>query len=373
MPASLIFFRAAGHCVRTVSLVVFDLVRLAVLAAHSRRSLAAENLFLRKQLALFQERKVRPRRADDSTRWMMATLSRMFQWRDALVHVKPDTLIRWHRKGFRLFWRWKSKPSGRPRLPRDLQQLIRQMAVANPTWGEERIANELKLKLGIRVSPRTVGKYVQSGHPVRTPDPKQRWLTFIHNHAQVIAACDFFVVVTATFRTLYVFVIMELGTRRILHHNVTAHPTAEWTLQQFREALPGDHAYRFLIHDRDSIFSKGLDKEVTAMGVRVLRTPVQAPKANSLCERFGGTLRRECLDLLIPFNESHLKFVLKAWIAHFNHARPHMSLGPGIPTALRLPAQESAHRHHIPADHAVRSAAILGGLHHEYWLEKVAA
>src|SRR6185312_12016478 len=128
--------------------------------------------------------------------------------------------------------------TGRPRLHKNLRQLIRQMAVENVTWGEERIANELKLKLGIRVSPRTVGKYVQSGHPVCTPDPKQRWLTFIHKHAQVIAACDFFVVVTATFRTLYVFVIMQLGTRRILHHNVTAHPTAEWTLQQFREALP---------------------------------------------------------------------------------------------------------------------------------------
>lgn len=372
MPASLIFFLAAEHCIRTVSLVV-DLVRLAILTPYSRRSLAAENLFLRKQLALFQERKVKPGRADDSTRWIMATLSRMFQWRGVLVNVKPDTLIRWHRKGFRLFWRWKSKPNGRPRLPRNLQQLIRQMAVENPIWGEERIANELKLKLGIRVSPRTVGKYLQRGHPVRTPDPNQRWLTFVHNHAQVIAACDFLVVVTATFRTLYVFVILELGTRRILHYNVTAHPTAEWTLQQFREALSDDHPYRFLIHDRDSIFSKELDKEITAMGVRVLRIPVQAPKANSLCERFGGTLRRECLDLLIPFNESHLKFVLNAWIAHFNRARPHMSLGPGIPAPLRPPAPESAHRHRIPADHVVRRGAILGGLHHEYWLEKVAA
>jgi putative transposase len=195
-----------------------------------------------------------------------------------LVNVKPDTLIRWHRKGFRLFWRWKSKSTGRPRLPKDLRQLIREMAAENPTWGEERIANELKLKLGIRVSPRTVEKYLRD-FPVRTPDPKQRWLTFVHNQAQVIVACDFFVVVTATFRTLYVFVIMELGTRRILHHNVTAHPTAEWTLQQFREALPGAHPYRYVIHDRDNIFSKGLDKGVTDLGVRVLRTPVRAPKA----------------------------------------------------------------------------------------------
>ena len=160
------------------------------------------------------------------------------------------------------------------------------MAAENATWGEERIANELKLKLGIRVSPRTVGKYLRTGGPVRTPDPKQRWLTFVRNHAQVIVACDFFVVVTATFRTLYVFVIMELGTRRILHHNVTAHPTAEWTVQQFREALPGGHAYRFLIHDRDSIFSKELDKEVTAMGVRVLRTPVQGAKGEFILRTF---------------------------------------------------------------------------------------
>ena len=186
----------------------------------------------------------------------------------------------------------------------------------NPSWGEERIANESKLKLGIQVLPRTVRKYLHSGGPRREPDPKQRWLPFVRNHAKAIVACDFFVVITATFRTLYVFVIIELGTRRILHHNVTAHPTAEWTLQQFREALPGDHPYRFVIHDRDSIFSKQLDKGVTDLGVRVLRTPVRAPMANSVCERFGGTLRRECLDFLIPLNERHLKLTIKEWGLH---------------------------------------------------------
>ena len=173
-------------------------------------------------------------------------------------------------------------------MPNNIRQLIREMGAENPTWGEERIADELQTKLGIRVSPRTVGKYLQSGRPVRTPDPKQRWLTFVHNHAKGIVACDFFVVVTAAFRTVYVFVIMELGTRRFLHQNVTAHPTAEWTLQQFREALADDHPYRFVIHDRDSIFSKDLDRGVKAMGVRVLRTPVRAPKANAVCERLGG-------------------------------------------------------------------------------------
>jgi putative transposase len=373
MAAPLTWLAALRHCFVTVILVFVDFGRLVATGIRSRRALAAENLFLRKQLALFQERKVKPRRADDSTRWMMATLSRMFTWRDALWNVKPDTLIGWHRKGFRLFWRWKSRRTGRPPLPKDLRQLIREMAADNPIWGEERIANELRLKLGIRVSPRTVGKYLHSGGRVRPPDPQQRWLTFVRNHAQVVVACDFFVVVTATFRTLYVLVIMELGTRRILHHNLTAHPSAEWTVQQFREALPGSHAYHYLIHDRDRIFSKELDKEITAMGVQVLPTPVRAPKANAVCERFGGTLRRECLDFLIPFNERHLRFVLKKWIAHFNHSRPHMSLGPGIPVALRLSPPESAHRHRIPAGHAVCRAAVLGGLHHEYWLENVAA
>jgi transposase InsO family protein len=304
---------------------------------------------------------------------MMATLSRMFQWRDALVNVKPDTLIRWHRKGFRLFWRWKSKPTGRPRLPKDLRELICKMASENPTWGEERIANELKLKLGIRVSPRTVEKYLRNGSPVRAPDPKQRWLTFVHNHAKVIVACDFFVVVTATFRTLYVLVIMELGTRRILYKNVTAHPTAEWTLQQFREALPGDHPYRFLIHDRDSIFSKQLDKGVTDLGVRVLRTPVRAPMANSVCERLGGSLRRECLDFLIPLNERHLKMTVRECGIHYNRGRPHSSLGPGIPEPNQESVPVSDHRHKLPAGYRVVKTPVLRGLHHEYSLVKEAA
>ena len=301
MPALLMFSITLRHCLAMATIVLLDIGRFACIGLRSRRALAAENLFLRKQLALFQERNAKANRADDSTRWIMATLSQMFPWRNALWNVKPDTLIRWHRKGFRLFWRWKSRPAGRPRLPADLLRLIRDMAAANVTWGEERIANELRLKLAIRVSPRTIGKYLRTGRPVRTPDPRQRWLSFVRNHARVIVACDFFVVVTATFRMLYVFVIMDLDTRRILHYNVTSHPTAEWTAQQFREALPGSHAYRFVIHDRDSIFSRELDKEISAMGGRVLQTPVRAPKANSVCERFGGTLRRECLDFLIPF------------------------------------------------------------------------
>jgi transposase InsO family protein len=209
------------------------------------------------------------------------------------------------------------------------------MAAENPIWGEARIADELRLKLGLRVSPRTVGKYRSAGRgPRRTPDPKRRWTTFVRNHAKGIVACDFFVVVTATFRVLYGFVVMEIGTRRIVHQNVTAHPTADWTLQQFREALPGDHAYQYVIYDRDRIYSKDLDRGVESMGVRVLRTPVRSPKANCFCERLVRTVCRECLDFLIPLSENHLKHMLREWVAHYNHDRPHKSLGPGIPAPL---------------------------------------
>jgi transposase InsO family protein len=216
------------------------------------------------------------------------------------------------------------------------------MAAENPIWGEERIADELKLKLGVHVSPRTGAKYLRRGGPVRTPDPKHRWSTFVRNHARAIVACDFFIVVTASFLILYVFVIMELGARRILHHNVTAHPTSEWTLQQFREALPGDHPDRFVIYDRDSIFSWKLDQAVTDLGVRVLRTPVRAPLANSICERFGGSLRRECLDFLIPLNERQLKKTLNEWGIHHTRGRLHSSLEPGMPepNQERLPASD---------------------------------
>ena len=215
-----------------------------------------------------------------------------------LAIVQPATFTRWHRQGFRLFWRRKSR-CGRPPIPADLQALIRRMARENPTWGQERIANELLLKLGLRVSPRTVRKYMSKrldqgpGTRVRS----QRWATFVRNHAQAIVACDFCVVITATFRLLYVFVVIEHASRRLLHVNVTAHPTAEWTLQQLREAIPSDHTYRFVIHDRDRIFSAQLDQSIRHLGLRVLQTPPRAPQANAVCERVLGSLRRECLDL----------------------------------------------------------------------------
>jgi putative transposase len=337
--------------------------------------LAAENLFLRKQLALYHERNIKPRRATNATRITLVWLARWFDWRQALAVVQPETFLRWHRQGFRLFWRWKSRP-GRPPLPPELQTLIRRMARENPTWGEERIANELLLKLGLRVSPRTVRKYmpkrVDYGRGKRATS--QRWQTFVRNHAQAIVACDFCVVVTATFRLLYVFVMMEHATRRILHCNVTAYPTASWTLQQLREAIPADHGYRFLLHDRDSIFSPQLDQHIRHLGLKVLKTPPQSPQANALCERLLGTLRQECVDFVIPLTENHLRRLLSEWVQHYNHGRPHMALGPGIPqplVALLAPLQEQRHR--LPAHGRVVARPILGGLHHEYWLEEQGA
>jgi len=349
-----------------------DLAKFIWLLMRPHGALAAENLFLRKQLAMYQERNLKPRRPDTAFRIGLVLLSRLFDWKHALVIIQPQTLVRWHRQGFRLFWRWKSRP-GRPPIPIELKRLIREMAVSNPIWGEERIANELLLKLGLCVSPRTVRKYIPK-LPGGQPRGDQRWSTFVHNHAAAILACDFCVVVTATFRLLYVLVVIEHQTRRIVHCNVTTHPTAEWTLQQLREAIPSDHDYRFLIHDRDGIFSPQLDESITHMGLQVLRTPPRSPKANSLCERVIGTLRRECLDFLIPLAENHLRIVTQNWVIHYNRGRPHSSLGPGIPKPpVDLPVTPHKHRHRIPSHCTDVVRPILGGLHHEYGLHAKAA
>jgi transposase InsO family protein len=338
----------------------------------SRSALLAENLFLRKQLAFYQERQVQPRRLTDAARISLVLCSKFCDWRSALVIVKPETLIGWHRRLFKLFWKMKSRP-GRPKLPRNIRQLIVRMVEENPTWGQGRVADELALKLGIRVSPRTVGAYWPNQPGARGPS-SQRWNSFVRNHTRSLLACDFLVVVTAGFHQLYVFVLMEIGTRRIVHCNVTAHPTAAWTLQQFREGLPSNHGHRFLIHDRDSIFSASLDEELkSSFGLRVLRTPVRAPKANAYCERLIGTMRREFLDFVIPLCERHLRSLLREWVAHYNQSRPHSSLGPGIPEPSNLMPVPSSGRHRLPEGSRVMARAVLGGLHHEYRLEKVAA
>ena len=222
-----------------------DLFRFLVLSLRSESSLAAENLFLRKQLGFYQERKIKPRRTSPSAQLTLILLSRWFNWRSALTVVTPRTFIGWQRKCYQLFWGRKCR-AGRPRIPPDLQRLIRAMARENPSWGQERIANELLVKLGLRVSPRTIRKYLPEspGAPGDNRRRDQRWSTFLKNHAAAIIACDFFVVASASFRIFYVLVVMEHASRRIIHLNLTAHPTAAWTLQQLREAIPSDQSAR---------------------------------------------------------------------------------------------------------------------------------
>jgi putative transposase len=348
-------------------LFIAEAGRFVMPSLRSRRSLTAENLFLRRQLALCKERGSNrgesiPRRESAWQCWLSyATGVKPFV-------LRPETLVRWHRAGWRLLWRYKSQ-TGRPPIPAELQGLIRRMAAENPLWGEERIANELLLKLGLRVSPRTVRKYMPK-QPVGRPRGDQRWSTFLRNHARGIVACDFFVSVTATFRLFYVFVLIEHGSRRLVHFNITQHPTAAWTLQQLREVIGCGDAYRYLLHDRDSIFAQHLDASISRLGLRVLKSPPHSPKANAICERVIGTIRRECLDWLIPVSELHLRSVLKVWVTHYNRARPHMALGPGVPDPPSATMRPSTHifRHQIGGRLMLRVKSILGGLHHEYSL-----
>jgi putative transposase len=247
------------------------------------------------------------------------------------------------------------------------------MAEQNFNWSEERIAADLLLKIGIRVSPRTVRRYMPPHPRTQNRADLQHWMTFVRNHAKALLACDFFVTVTAKFRILYVLVVMEIGSRRIVHFNVTEHPTSEWTLQQFREAIQENETERFLIHDRDSIYSADLDQAIKTMGLKILKTPVRAPTTNAYYERLIGTITRECLDFMIPLSERHLRRILLEWVAHYNKGRPHSSLGPGIPDSFDPLLSAEHSRHQLPADHRVIAKPVLGGLHHEYQIVKMAA
>ncbi len=371
MNSSIVRFAVSGA--RVGFGIVLDALRFWWWFLRSRAAQAAEILMLKKQVALCKEREVPFSRATDPARLALVFLAKLTpRWRECLFIVKPETLLRWHRDGARLLWRRRCRGGGRPSLPFDTRALIRRLARENARWGEERIQSELLTKFGIVVSARTVRKYMPK--PDRSPRGDQRWAAFVRNHAKGMLACDFLTVWTIGFKTLYVFVVMEIGSRRIVHFNVTSHPSARWAEQQLRQAIPHDHEYRYLIHDRDSIFSPDLDRSVKNMGVKVLKTPIRSPLANSFCERLNGTIRRECLDYLIPLGEKHLRILLTEWVEHYNRGRPHSSLGPGIPDPREdLPMPRLENRHEIPEGHRVVAKSILGGLHHEYRLEKIAA
>jgi transposase InsO family protein len=291
--------------------------------------LALENLALRQQLAILKRSSKRPRlHIRDRLFWVL--LSRLWSgWQDVLIVIKLDTVVRWHRKGFKLFWRYKSRRRGpgRPPISPDVRDLILRMAEANPLWGAPRIHGEL-LKLGIEISERTVSNLMPPRHPKPTC---QTWRSFLKNHMPNIVAIDFFTVPSATLRVLFVLVILRHSSRKVLHFNVTANPSAEWTSQQVVEALPWDTASKYLLRDRDSIYGMFFRQRVANMGIKEVITARQSPWQNPFVERLIGSIRRECLNHVIVVNERQLKRLLSSYFDYYHHDRTHYGLGKDTP------------------------------------------
>src|SRR5215210_822105 len=305
--------------------------------ARTKPELIAENAFLRQQLIVLR-RQVRHPRCTTADRALLVLLaSRLRPWRHALLLVQPDTLLRWHRQFFRWHWRRKSRataPAHRPPLAPETVALIREMAAANRLWGAERIRGEL-LKLDIRVGKRTVQRHMRAARPLRPAGRGQTWGTFLRNHAHETWACDFLQVINLGFRSLFAFFVVELGSRRVVHLGVTRHPTDAWVAQQLREATPFGMAPRFLLRDNDGKFGAAFARVAAGSRIEVLRTPVRAPRANAICERFLGSVRRECLDHLLILHAGQLRRALREYCAYYNAARPHQGLGQAIPGAPR--------------------------------------
>ena len=335
--------------------MIFILLRTFISALRSHRALILENLALRHQLDVLQRNAKRPCLTNrDRTLWVI--LSRIWaDWRMPLTFVQPDTVVRWHKRGFRLYWRWKSRPRwpGRRVVPKDVRDLIRTMSRDNPLWGAPRIHGEL-LKLGIEVCQTTVSKYMIRQ---RKP-PSQSWRTFLENHAKDIVSVDFFTVPTATFRVLYVFVILSNTRRRIVHFNVTEFPTAVWTGQQIVEAFPWDTAPRYLIRDRDGKYGEDFVRRVESLGIKHVLISARSPWQNPYVERLFGSIRRECLDHTIIFNERHLRRVLKEYNRYYNESRTHLGLEKDCPDPRSIENPDLG---------SVQSEPMVGGLHHRYF------
>lgn len=323
----------------------------------SKTQLIAENALLRQQLIILHRQIKKPHFTQSDRLWLVLLASRVQNWKETLLILKPDTLLRWHRQGFRLFWKFKSRRrGGRPRLATETIHLIQQMAKANVLWGAERIRGEL-LKLDINVATATIQKYIRLVHSPRAPS--QTWSVFLNNHAKDIWACDFLPVIDLFFRPVYLFFIVELASRRIVHFNVTAHPTDPWVAQQLREATPYGQAPRFLIRDRDRKYGDAFTRVVKFSTIELLKTPYRAPKVNAICERFLGSVRRECLDHMLILGESHLYRVIKEYVSFFNQARPHQGIEQKIPEGIGS-GREEQRRGKIVA------FPVLNGLHHDY-------
>jgi transposase InsO family protein len=319
----------------------------------SRASLAAEILVLRHQINILRRHSSKRQTFSAIDRLVFAGLYRLAPTvLDALAILKPGTVIKWHRAGFSSYWRWKSRRgSGRPVVLLEIRKLIRAMSIANPLWGAPRIHGEL-LKLGIDVGQTSVAKYMLK----RQGSPSQGWKTFLHNHADGIAAMDMFVVPTISFRLLYGLLIMGHGRRQILWFGVTAHPTAEWIANQITEAYGWEQAPNYLIRDRDGAYGEVFIRRLRSMGIRDRPTSPRSPWQNAYAERLIGSIRRECLDHVVVFGERHLRHVLLSYMKYHNEVRTHLSLEKDAPVARAV--ELVGH---------VLCRPILGGLHHQYF------
>jgi len=343
--------------------VIEWLVRVIVALCMPKAGLVAENLLLRQQLLILQRKPARPRlKNSDRLIWILAC--RVFSgWREPLLVVKPETVLRWHRKGWSAYWRWRSNrgdKGGRRRIPLELRALIRRMASENQLWDQRKIQVELA-RLGFEVSARTVARYMRRPYD-GVPSPS--WRVFLEWHAVDIWACDFFCVRTIYFRTLYVFFVVHHASREILHVRVTQHPTAEWASRQILEDCGwGRSPPRYLIHDRNSRYGVNFDSRIFELGITQIRTPFRSPQANAIAERWVRSVRSECLDHTFIFNERHLRQILNAYVAYFNHWRSHRSIGQRAPCA---PAPSASGQSRMGTE--VMGRPVLGGLHHVYEL-----
>jgi transposase InsO family protein len=320
----------------------------------SRAALIAENLALRHQLSILQRSAKRPQlRPLDRLFWVW--LSRLWpDWRSALNILQPDTVTKWHKQGFKLYWRWLSRPrkGSRPPIDKEIRDVIRRMSHDNPSWGAPRILSELQL-LGYTVSEATVAKYM----PKTRKPPSQTWRTFLANHIPDIAAIDFFTVPTLTFGVLYGFLVLRHEQRQVVHFNVTQHPTAQWTAQQIVDAFPFDEAPRYLLRDRDTIDGAYFQQRVKNMGIEEVLIAPQSPWQNPYAERLIGTLRRELLDRVIVLNEAHLRRLMTSYLEYYHTVRPHVSLERNAP--IPRPIQG-------PSEGNVRAMPHVGGLYQGY-------
>jgi transposase InsO family protein len=335
------------------------MIEFLSLAAHilvspfkTRARLQAEIILLRHQVNVLRRRLPAKPKLTVADRLIFVWLYRLFpSLRSAITIIQPETVVRWHRAGFRLYWRWKSRSrGGRPKVAAEIRHLIRDMSLANPLWGAPRIHGEL-MKLGIEIAQSTVAKYMAK----RRRGPSQTWKTFLRNQAAGIAAMDFLIVPTIGFRLLFVLVILRHRRRRLISLSVTIHPTAEWIARQLTEAFPWNDTPKHLIRDRDASYGHAVTRRLAAMGIRDHPIAARSPWQNGYAERFIGSIRRECLDLIVIFGEGHLRRILADYAVYYNELRTHLSLDKDSPGGRA-----------IQRFGQVTGRPILGGLHHQY-------